>query len=570
MLPKTAPKLTNTELIHLIDEARNVEVCRDLDSLHKVLQTVWNIEETPNFDNYDEVIKSELQRLCGVFLSFYGYARNLKDYQVRGKDLLITSIENFETNKVSDKAAEAKINLAFCYWNLGEIDEAEAIINIVEADFGKNLFHPVYLRICVNRLLICFWKQDVKSAIKIIEEIEPQIQFCADIRLQAMFNNQAGIFYRATNQYDKAVFHLNEAIRFAEKTNNELFVAINLNNLAFLYKNTKDYDTALEYIAKSVNKFEQINNQGFLPHALDTKALIYLDWDKPKKAIETINQSIELFKQGEDYRGLTDALWTKIRCLFRLNRSEDALFTYGELHRIAIEQIGESAVKKFAKNLADEIYNLKHLPLADEVAEFKKERVSAALIAANGVVGKAAEILQLNSHQALSKILNSQFPNLLDELGFKRRAKRNSAKSKNSQSESLKNNSNEVLVEYKITRVILTDKHFSFDFKFSSPQFETYYFNKALMRTFGVDSGSVIAAVPVKELEAGMLILISEQDKFLVGKAEYDDWAGIYFILDAQGNPIPIDEENLVGEAMGVCPISNADDKYIKFSRFKF
>lgn len=571
MLPKIAPKLTTAELLQLIEEARNIELCGDLNSLRKVLQTIWNIEETPNFNDYEELIKAELLRLCGIFLSYYGkYSLNRKNYQVRGKDLLISAVEIFDENKISERAAEAKINLAFCYWNSGEVSEAEAILDIVEAEFRKDLFHPTYLRVCINRLLICFWKQDIESAFKIIEKINSSMQFCTDLRLQAMFHNQAGIFHRAAKKYDKAVFHLNEAIRFAGEKDNKLFIAINLNNLAFLYKEIKDFQKALDYISKSIDEVNKIKYQGLLPHTLDTKALIYLDWDKSDEALEAIDQSIELFKQGEDYRGLTDALWTKIRCLFRLKRSEDALFTYGELHQIAIEQIGEAAVKKFAKNLAEEIYAINHLPLIDEVAEFKKARVSAALIEANGVVGKAAEILQLKNHQALSEILNKQFPGLLDELGFKRRAKRNPGKSKNSQSKKVENNSANAFVEHKISRLVLTGKHFSFDFKFSSPQFETYYFSKSLMKIFGIDTDAVVAVVPVQKLEAGTLVLVSDEDKFSIGKMEHEDWLGIYFILDEKGSPIPVNEKNIVGEAIGFCPVSKTDNKYIKFSRFRF
>lgn len=569
MLPKPTHKLTTAELLHLIEEARNAELCRDTDWLQKILQPVWNIEEVPNFSNYEENIKAELLRLCGVFLSYYGkYSLNQKNYQIRGKDLLITAVEIFDANKMSERVAEAKINLAFCYWNLGEVNEAEAILDIVEAELDENLFHPTYLRVCINRLLVFFWRQEIDQAIKLIEKISSPMRFCTNLRLQAMFHSQAGIFYTNTLEYDKAIFHLNEAVSFAEKTNNKLFVAINLNNIAYLYKDVNDFEKALDYISSAITEVDKIKYKGFLPHVLDTKALIFLNWDKFEDALETINLAIELFRQGEDYRGLTEALWTKVCCLLRLNRSEDALSVYGELYQIAIGQIGEVAAEKFAKKISEELYILKHLSLTDELAEFKKERVSAALIEANGVIGKAAEILQLNNHQALSKILNNQFPNLLDELGFKRRAKRKPVTSKKVRTETLKNNSNETLVEYKITRVVLTDKHFSFDFKFSSPQFETYYFNKALMRTFGVDLGAVVTVVPVKKIEVGMLILISERDKFSVGKTEYDDWAGIYFILDERGNPIPVDEENLVGEAMGFCPVSKADDKYIKFSRF--
>ena len=49
--------------------------------------------------------------------------------------------------------------------------KCEAILNMVEAEFGKNLLHPIYLQVCLNRLLILHWKQDVKSGLKIIEEI---------------------------------------------------------------------------------------------------------------------------------------------------------------------------------------------------------------------------------------------------------------------------------------------------------------------------------------------------------------------------------------------------------------
>ena len=110
-------------------------------------------------------------------------------------------------------------------------------------------------------------------------------------------------------------------------------------------------------------KSKKIKHQGFLPHALHTKALIYLDWNKLKKALDTINQSIEFFKQGENYRGLTDALWTKIRCLLRLGRKEEALNIFVELENIAAEHIGEIAVKKFAKNLTEEIYVLRKFAL---------------------------------------------------------------------------------------------------------------------------------------------------------------------------------------------------------------
>jgi tetratricopeptide (TPR) repeat protein len=569
MLPKTTPKLTSTELLHLIEEARNAELCRDTESLQKILQTVWEIEETPNFDNYEESIKAELLRLCGVFLSFYGNAQNLKNYQIKGKNFLTNAAEIFEANHLLDKAAEAKVMLALCYWNEGEVNECEAILNSVGEEFGKNLLHPVYLQICVNRLLIYFWNQDFKLALKTIEEISSPMRFCTDVRLQAMFHNQAGIFYTNVAGYDKAVFHLNEAIRFAEKAKNKLFVAINLNNLAFLYKDIKDYNGAFKYISESVDKFKQLDHQGLLSHALDTKALIYLDWNKFEDALETIDQSIDCFRQGEDYRGLTDALWTKVRCLLRLDRSDEAFVTFAELEQIAGERIGEVAVKKFAKNLSEEIYVLRGLPLADELTEFKKSRVIRALVGADGSVVGAASVLGLNSHQALSDILNKQFPGLVEKLGFKRRARRGSKSAKNelADARTFVLDESSIHQEQEISRLVLRDKNFSFDFHFSSEKFETFYFDKYLMRKFGIECGAIVAVIPVEEFRAGQTVLVSNEEIFVVAQVEHDNWAKIYFISDENGLPVPLDETNVIGEPVGYCLMAAADKKFIEFSR---
>jgi tetratricopeptide (TPR) repeat protein len=570
MLPEITPKLTTAELLQLIEEARNAEICRDTESLRKVLREVWiDTNVTPDFQNYGDIINAELLRLCGVFLSLYGkYSLNLKNYQSRGKDLLTSAIRIFEANNLPDKAAEANVMLAFCYWNAGEVSECEAILNTVEANFRTNQLHPVYLQICLNRLLICFWNGDIRSALQTIEEIKTPVQLCSDLRLQVIFHNQAGIFYRADKQYEKGIFHLNKGIRLAKKINNQLYVAINLNNLAYLYKETKDFQKAVGCISESIDEVNKIEHQGFLPHALDTKALIYLDWNKPEKALETIDQAIDYFGQGEDYRGLTDALWTKVRCLLRLGRLEDALVIFGELYKIAAEQIGEVAVRKFAKNLADEIFVLRHLPLADEVTAFKKSQVTKALIEANGSIVKATKILQLKNHQTLSDILN-KFPGLVEELGFRRRVRRGSsgAKSESSNSRTVTLDKSEIHHEREISRLVLQNKSFSFDFPFSSDKFETFYFDKYLMQKFGVDCGAIVAVIPVEEFSEGLIVLVSNEDVFTIAKVEYDGWAEIYFISDERGMPVPLDEENVIGEPVGYCLMESADKRFIEFSR---
>lgn len=572
MLPDTTNKLPVAGIINLIEEARNAELCRDIDLMSNILSEVWtDIEKTPDFSNYGEILNAELLRLYGVFLSLYGNARGLKNYQTRGKDLLTAAIEGFSKNNLFDKAAEAHVMLAFCYWKAGEISECEAILDLVEMDFGKNPMHPVYLQICINRMLVCFWKGDKENnakAIKIIEEIEPLMRFQPDARLQAMFHNQAGIFYTNTKEFEKGVFHLNEAIRFAETANNKFYVAVNLNNLAFLYKDTKDFEKALGAVSKSIDAVSRMRHKGFLPHALDTKALIYLDWYQPEKALATSELSIKYFYEGEDFRGLTDALWTKTRCLLRLGQTRKALFCFGKLQHIAIEKIGEIAANRFADLLAGEIYALKNLPLTDEVSEFKKSRVALALIESDGSIIKATRLLRLKNHQALSEILNKQFPGLLEELGFKRRRRRGSSQRADG-SRTVTLNSKDIHSERELARLVMPDKNFTFAFNFPSKNFETFYFDKYLMQKFGVSSGAVVAVAHITEFRKGMPVVAVVNDKFKVGETDYDSILGIYFISGDDGHPIPLDETNVIGEPVGYCDFNEADNTYIEFSRLE-
>jgi tetratricopeptide (TPR) repeat protein len=560
MMREIASKLTNAELLFLIEEAGNAEMCRDIDALRKILQTVWKVNDRlPAFTEFEPSIRAELLRLCGFFLTFYGRCRNLRDYQLQAKDVLTNAIEIFHAEKLFDKAAESKIILAFCYWNSGEVSECEALLSLVENDFSDNKIHPVYLQIQINRLLILAWNKKYEEAINTISKISGSIEFCKDLRLRAMFHSEAGITFRRAKRFEDALYHYQEALRITTQIGNQRFVALNLNNLALLYRDIKDFKASHSFADKSLKIYSDLGDRGWIPHVLDTKALIYIDENKFSQALKTIEEALSYFFKGEDYDGLTAALWTKVRCLIRLGRAEEAFITFIDLEKIALEQIGEIAVRKFTRNLAAEIYVLRHLPLTEEVAEFKKARVKAALIEANGVVGKAAQILRLKNHQALSEILNKQFPELLGELGFKRRARRTPGKSETAQSA-------EIQQEREISRLILKNKNFSFDFKLSSEKFETFYFGRSLMKTFGIESDAIVVVVPT-ELKAGMIVLISGEDGFSIGKTEYDEWAGVYFISDEQGSTIPVGENNVVGEPVGFCPFSEGGKKFVGFSR---
>jgi len=153
----------------LIKEANKAEFARDIKTLRVVLEPIWlDIKKRPEIAGYDDEIKAEILRLCGFYLTFYGRANNLKYCQETAKDFLFKSVEMFESLDLLERSAEAKITLAFCYWNSGEVSETDLVLNTIEKDFSGEMSHPLFIRVQINRLLIFYWNKENKRAERLI------------------------------------------------------------------------------------------------------------------------------------------------------------------------------------------------------------------------------------------------------------------------------------------------------------------------------------------------------------------------------------------------------------------
>lgn len=581
MNPSSPQYVTAHDVLLLIEEAKNAEICRDLRTLRQILQTLWSDEDrSPSFDEFPPPIRAELLRIYGFFLTTYGLSQKKDNFQERGKDLLTNAIDLFLTIDLKDKAAEAHVILAFCYWNAGEVSECEDILKMVESEFRLDELHPVYLQIRINKLMVHYWNEEYDAGIDLIKQITPAMELCPVIRLKTMFHNNAGMIYRKKKLVESSAIHFNQAIRCANESNNQRFIAATFNNLSLLYCDNSEFESAHLCVDKAIKILQSIKDGWFLPHTIDSKASIYFAETDYDLALEVILQAIKMYRNSEDFRGLAEALWTQTKCLIRLNRAEEAFVVFSNLIQLSQERIGQPTVEKFCRELNDEIYFIKGLPLLDEVAEFKKSQVAKALIQTKGSVVKAAGLLQLKNHKTLSQILDKQFPELRDELGFERRAVRSDFKSKIKEEvksvvetqlskQSVYLNKDKIFVEREIVRIVLPEKNYSFDFRVESSSFELFFFRKKQMQKFGIGSSSIIAVFPVSIPRVGSRVIIAIGDDYLIGNIQYDQSANLFFILDETGFPVPVDEHNIIGEPVGYCPIEKAEGKFIAFSRLQ-
>jgi tetratricopeptide (TPR) repeat protein len=558
----TSSIATSADVLRLIEEARDAELCRNLELFREILSIFWSdIDREPEITSFQPEVQPEMLRLCGIFLSQYGRARGLPDYQIRAKDLLTRAAEMFESEHLFDKAAETKVGLAACFGYSGEVEEHDAILQSVAAEFSALPDHRVSIQIRLNRIVVAMIRNDLDEADRLLNEVSAVIGNSHDIRLRTQFHNVAGIVNRMTGNLERSAIHAKESVRIAREAGNQIFLATNLNNLAFVYRVAGQLDKALLTIEESLAITEALGDKGWIAHFLDTKALIYIDECDYYRALEVIERSIEIFSGGEDYSGLTDAMWTKCICLLRLDRVHETLLLFAELTNIAARQIGQVAVDRFAARFADEVYALKHFPLTDEVAALKRALVVKAMRENKGHVSNAARSLGLRSQQHLSDILNNQFPDIYDELDIKRRSRRSTSAPKKPAAAPAPG----------VTRLIMPKNCiYSFNFPFrgeSYPNF--YYFPRDMMGEFGIKTDSILAVIDAghDSLYDGAPVLYVKDEAFRIGQMSFDEFSGL-FLVDLQEFTF-LSDVQMIGVPIGFCPASRLNKRGMTFERLR-
>lgn len=546
----------------IVETIRRTEQTRNFDDAILAFKEIWDdFDVEPDFSAFSLNQQAELFRLSGSFLSNYGRARNLANYQERGKNHLTKAVELYGSFGEFEKVADAHNALALCYFFEGAILEAEAILEQTAADFLNNNLNLVYLQNRGNLLITKIAQKKYDEVYRIIQEIIVPMEFCEDKRTCSVFHEKVGLLFKNTGKYEQSIYHYNKAIEFAEEADNHLHQVVNKNNLANLYLVRGDFDMAHLVESEAIEIAKTHNLRGLLPHFLDTKAMIYFDEGYAELALETIEQSISLFQKGDDAHGLTAAIWNKCKFLLQTDRKEEAIKLFAELVPIASNRMGEFAVNNFAKEFSNLIHVKQNISLDEEIRHFKRIEIVSAIRNASYNLILAANALKIN-HSDLVSILDQEFPELYEELNIEYFAKFNNTKDEIN-----------YLVPRKISKLNLQNSNFFFENEIANNISTFYISSEKMSEVFDFAQDVVIAIIPSKEVIADEYILVHNQDKdiYSFGKVNYDSILDLYFLIDKdEPMPLSLDEVDLIGKATAYFPFTEIDNERIDLKPLKF
>ena len=372
------------------------------------------------------------------------------------------------------KAAEARADLALCYWREGAFDEARINLNQALTDIAET-DKDLKALILVRAGIVEVDSRRLSEALRIYGEASVLVEQSSDHNLQGTFHNSFGLALRRMADLnnleaylDRALIEYSAASFHFERAGNIRYVARVENNLGFLFYTIGRHDDAHRHLDRARQLFIQLKDTGTVAQVDETRARTFLASGRFADGERVIRAAVRVLERGDEKAVLAEAITTYgtvkarlgkfVRARQLLDRAIEIAETCGDLEgagRAKLSVIEELTAQTTPLELAatyeaaaDLLKNSQeptttsrlvsaarivinalgesgedpqpviaeswdNFSIKREVRGFEKSLIERALRDSGGAVTKAAHLLGFKHHQSLISLINSRHRDLL-------------------------------------------------------------------------------------------------------------------------------------------------------------
>jgi CheY-like chemotaxis protein len=469
------------------ESAKQLERLGEYEAACDALVDFWpDRHALPNLNDLDPQRAAEVLLRVGALAGWLGGVNQINGGQETAKNLITKSIEIFESLKLYSGVAEARADLALCYWREGAF--AESRINLVEAlkilraDTGD-----LKASILVRAGMVELTAGRATEALRFYDDAAPIVEKSGEHQLKGTLHNSLATLFtglasvdnrldyqdRALIEYSAASFHF-------EQAGNRRYLASVENNLGFLFFKIGKYEDAHKHLDRARRLFLELKDIGTMAQVDDTRARTLLAEGKLKEAERYARQAVKTLEKGDECSLLVEALTTYGTILARignhsrarslLQRAIDVAETCGDLEgagRARLSIIEELYNQTSGSELAMILYaaadllkdsqdpsarqrlircssrvveallgaiqkyespkptgSWQNFSLRKEIKKIESRFIEQALRDAGGSVSKASRLLGFKHHQSLISLLGARHQDLQDHRSIKRKRNR--------------------------------------------------------------------------------------------------------------------------------------------------
>jgi CheY-like chemotaxis protein/tetratricopeptide (TPR) repeat protein len=464
--------------------AKQLEKAGDYEGAYEALSEFWpDPNSAPRIEGLDEPIKADLLLRTGALAGWRGGAEAEGD-QETAKDLITQSIGIFEQLGQKVRLAEARGEIALCYWREGSYDEAR--IQLAEAlSRLSNQESELRAILLIRAAIVEVDTQRFDQALRLYNEALPLVEGTEDHALKGSFHVGYGLLLRrlATPEdrehyMDRALIEYAAASFHFEQAGNTRALARVEANLGYLFFTIARYKDAHTHLDRARYLFLELKDVGNAAKVNDTRARTLLAEGHNVEAERIARAAVRTLQKGGEQAILAEALITHGLALARLGNHERAKALFQQsiqiaetagareeagrakltiieeleskiptkelvsIYRSAIELLkgsqDPSAGKRLiscAEKLLDVVERLEPQGELKEhswdgfsfrrhVRESERTVIERALRDAGGSVTRASRLLGFKHHQSLISIITSRHKDLLQTRSTVRRRRR--------------------------------------------------------------------------------------------------------------------------------------------------
>lgn len=425
------PNLTvDTRAELCCEAARDFENKGQYDAACQALTEYWpRIGEAPKLSGLDPNTAAELLLRAGVLTGVIASQRQIPDAQETAKDLITQSHTIFESRQNNKKIAEARTELALCYWRTDDLNEARdclkgalALLTIDSELKAKAILRLSIVEHSAERDQQAF-RILTKHARLFLRVNNHMLRGSYHVNLGNRLENLAtqgehgDYIDRALIEYAAASYHF-------ELAEHRPYLANVENNLGYLYFKIQRFDEAKEHLDRARRIFVSIKDARRAGQVDETRARIFLQEGRLAEAERVARSAVRVQEQGGNITLLTEALITYGRVLARSQRYGESLATFRRTIDLSesaglMNTAGQAALTAF-REIGDRLavsengQLLYGGPLGQDKLLREREAIKLALEQAKGSVTDASRILG-TSWQGLGYALRTRHKELLND-----------------------------------------------------------------------------------------------------------------------------------------------------------
>src|SRR5438132_1044307 len=450
-----------------------LEKAGEYEAACEALSEFWPKRDRPlNLNDLDEATRAEVLLRVGALAGWLGGTDQTEGSQETAKDLITRSIDFFQRLGLSERVAEARGDLALCYWREGSYDEAR--ITLADAiNLLGNENSDLKASLLIRAGIIEERTRQLHEALRLYNQAAPLLETSEDHALKGAFHNEFGLVFKhlavpenREDYLDRALMEYTAASFHFEQAGNTRYLARVENNLGYLFFKIGKYEEAHKHLDRARHLFLSLSDVGAVAQVDETRARTLVAENRLAEAERIVRYAVHVLQKGDQQAVLAEALTTHGVAFARLGdypsakrllqRAIEVAETTGDLegagraklsiieelsgqtpapqlvsiYQSAAELLKQSQDPSTGKRLiacAQKViegfrtaeiqgYEVKDLSWASfkrEIRKAEKVLLARALREAEGSVTKAAHLLGFKHHQSLISIINIRHKDLL-------------------------------------------------------------------------------------------------------------------------------------------------------------